>query len=222
MMKINIVYHVEFERAGEIKNWARERGFEIFETEVWKTGHVFHPGSDLIILMGGPMSVNDDLPWIGPEIEFLRYMIANGGKILGICLGAQLLAKAMDSIVYKNGVKEIGWYPVNFRAESLFPPKLTVFHWHGETFDVPEGAKAVGSSEHCLNQGFIYEDRIMALQFHLETNEKSLNSICDHCANELSGPGIVQSREVMLTGIKNHGMSNKQTLFKVLDSLIGE
>jgi len=130
---------------------------------------------DALIFMGGPMSANDDLPFIHREIELIRDAIARRQPVLGICLGAQLIAKALGCAVYPNAVKEIGWAPVIFteaaRRDPLFAglsgPEI-VFHWHAETFDLPQGSELLASSAQCRHQAFRFGDRIYALQFHLE------------------------------------------------------
>ena len=129
---------------------------------------------DALIFLGGPMSVNDDLPYLGREMEFIRQAISRQQPLLGICLGAQLIARALGATVRRNAVKEIGWYRLDFTEAAgrngLFQglSQETVFHWHGETFDLPPGAELLASSELCRNQAYRIGESVYGLQFHLE------------------------------------------------------
>ena len=128
-----------------------------------------------LILMGGPMSVNDDLPWIAPELAAIREAVARGIPVLGVCLGAQLIARALGARVYPNPQKEIGWSPVDWTPAAATDPLFhgfsgpeTVFQWHGETFDLPPGAQHLASSAACRHQAFRVGGNVYGLQFHLE------------------------------------------------------
>jgi GMP synthase (glutamine-hydrolysing) len=128
-----------------------------------------------LIVMGGPMSANDDLPWLRYEIGVIQEAIHRGIPVLGVCLGAQLIAKALGARVYKNPVKEIGWWQVCWgevaRGDRLFrdfrDPEM-VFQWHGETFDLPHGAELLAYGDVCRNQAFRAERNVYGIQFHLE------------------------------------------------------
>lgn len=134
-----------------------------------------------LIFMGGPMSANDDLPYIRREIQLIETGVAQNKPVLGICLGAQLIAKALGARVYSNRVKEIGWYPVSWTDEArrdilfsgLTQPE-TVFHWHGETFDLPPGSARLAESEACRNQAFRFGKNVYGLQFHLEVTPEMI------------------------------------------------
>src|SRR5208282_3518902 len=135
-MKVQVFQHVQFEGLGCIRPWLETRGAQIGYTRFFQGDTLPAPnGIDLIIAMGGPMSVNDerDLPWLKQEKQFIRAAIARGVSVLGICLGAQLIASALGARVYRNPLKEIGWFPVQAvpTAESVFrfPPECVVFHW---------------------------------------------------------------------------------------------
>ena len=127
-----------------------------------------------LIFLGGPMSVNDDLPYLRREMEIIREAIGRLQPVLGICLGAQLIAKALGAKVYANAQKEIGWFDLHFTPAAAADPLFsglkteTVFHWHGETFDLPSGADLLASSELCRNQAFRVNSHVYGLQFHLE------------------------------------------------------
>ncbi len=128
-----------------------------------------------LILMGGPMSANDDLPWIPLEIGAIREAAGRGLPVLGICLGAQLIARALGARVYRNPQKEIGWRPIEWTGAARSDPLFggfagaeTVFQWHGETFDLPEGAELLAQSTACRHQAFRAGANVWGLQFHLE------------------------------------------------------
>ena len=138
-----------------------------------------------LIFLGGVMSANDDLPFIHREVEHIRAAIVRGQPVLGICLGAQLIAKALGARVYKNAIAEIGWAPITFtraaQRDPLFadlPPSETVFHWHGDTFDLPDGAELLASSGQCRHQAFRLGDRVYGLQFHLEVTPDMIAQWC--------------------------------------------
>ncbi len=141
--------------------------------------------ADALIVMGGPMSANDDLPYLHREIHFIRDAIDRGRPVLGVCLGAQLIAKTLGARVYKNAVKEIGWAPVTFTdaagSDTLFQGlrgSENTFHWHGETFDLPAGGELLASSAICRNQAFRFGDRVYGLQFHLEVTPSMILEWC--------------------------------------------
>jgi GMP synthase-like glutamine amidotransferase len=148
---------------------------------------------DLLIVLGGPMSVNDqtDHPWLAQEKILIQQAIAARKPVLGICLGAQLIAYSLGAQVYANPVKEIGWFAVealpNLPKQAFkFPAQAMVFHWHGETFDLPAGTIHLAKSAACQNQAFQYQDYVIGLQFHLETTTDTAAQIVAHCADELA------------------------------------
>ncbi|MCX7991470.1 MAG: type 1 glutamine amidotransferase [Proteobacteria bacterium] len=135
---------------------------------------------DIVVIMGGPMGVyeKDKYPFIELELEFIRRCYKNGAKILGICLGAQMIAEALGGKVYKGHVKEIGWYEIthtNFakkdKAFSVFPEKIMIFQWHQDTFTLPENAVRLAFNSNYENQAFTIEERVYGLQYHIEVTE---------------------------------------------------
>ncbi len=124
---------------------------------------------------------------------------------MGICLGAQLIADALNARVYPNAFREIGWFPVFDIGQAhetlladVIPAGLEVFHWHGDTFDIPSAGVVLAASKACRNQGFVLDDRIVGLQFHQETTPDSAKALFDHCRHELDGSPFVQSEARIL------------------------
>jgi len=209
-MNIHAIYHAEFEGLGFIEDWILRKGHTLHETMLFD--HQPLPATDefdWLIVMGGPMSVNEEdrHAWLKDEKELIRKARLENKTILGICLGAQLIASSLGGKVYKNLYKEIGWFPVTFfgnkvnpRLSEILPRELTVFHWHGDTFDVPPGALSIASSEATLNQGFIIDNKIIGLQFHLEMKSENIGMICNACSDELIQGAFIQGyKKIMQT-----------------------
>lgn len=147
-----------------------------------------------LVLMGGPMSVNDELPWISPVLALIREAVALDIPVLGHCLGGQLMSKALGGKVTRNPVKEIGWGRVTVSESETANlwlgdwNEFVAFHWHGETFSLPPGAEFLLSSEHCAHQGFTL-GKHLGLQCHVEMTESMIRDWCDAGADEMaSGP----------------------------------
>jgi GMP synthase-like glutamine amidotransferase len=199
-MKVHVLQHVPFEGIGSMAPWLEAHGAELSTTRFFDKPVLPQPGNfDLVIAMGGPMSVNDEstLPWLLPEKAFIRAAVERGVAVLGVCLGAQLIANALGARVYQNPQKEIGWFPIQATAAATnafrFPEQCTVFHWHGETFDLPSGAVRLARSAVCENQAFQIGRKIIGLQFHLETTPESARAILDNCGDELAPGPYVQT-----------------------------
>lgn len=200
--RIQCFQHVSFEGPAFIRDWATDNHLEI--TKMFNQDPLPDPSDyDLLIILGGPMSVNDskEYPWLEEEIEHIRKAISMKKSILGICLGAQLIAKAIGARVYPNKEKEIGWFPIRLTDEGIdsgllgINPIVPVFHWHGETFDLPEGAIRLASSAACINQAFRYQDHVVALQFHLEASFDSIESMIQHGIDELIPSNYVDTAD---------------------------
>lgn len=205
-MRAHWLQHVPFEGLGSMEAWLREKRYKITRTRFFESEDLPHPSRvDLLIVMGGPMSANDEqkYPWLTREKEFLRQCIHSGKPVLGICLGAQLIAHAMGARVYRNRDPEIGWFPVQGVPASdssffSFPPTFEAFHWHGETFDLPPGAVLLARSEGCEHQAFQIGRSVMGLQFHLETTPAAVLEILTHCRAERVPSKSVQSEMAIL------------------------
>lgn len=208
-MRIHYLQHVPFEDLGSMDATLVQRGHTVSATRLYAGESLpdIHE-LDALIVMGGPMGVADseDYPWLTEERAWIADVIAAGLPVLGVCLGAQLIAAALGARVYANPHREIGWFPI-YKADeadstilgSVFPQQQEVFHWHGETFGLPAGARLLASSEACINQGFVYRDRVFALQFHLETTPESAQRLIEHCRDELDGSAWVQDANQILS-----------------------
>lgn len=188
MARVQVLQHVAFEDPGAITPWLQQRSHQIRTTHLYR-GDLLPAVSDIdwLIIMGGPMGVHDEaeLPWLGAEKTFIRACIDNGKTVLGICLGAQLIANVMGAEVRRNAETEIGWFPVSAVGSHplarLFSDSPTVFHWHGDTFAIPATAEHLCRSAACENQAFLIGEKVLGLQFHLETTAQGLADLCADC-----------------------------------------
>lgn len=182
-MHIVVFRHVPFEHLGLIAPALTEAGieFDYVDLAAAPDAAVDLAGAGGVVVMGGPMSANDGFPWLRREIDLIAGALETGKPVLGVCLGAQLIAKALGAAVYPNAVKEIGWEPVYWTGTGQSDPLLaglrqpeTVFHWHGETFDLPAGAEHLAWTEACRNQAFRWGSRVWGFQFHLEVTPEMI------------------------------------------------
>ncbi len=207
-MRAHYFQHVAFEGLGTIDAWLNHKGYQTTSTQFFQQTASLPTVEeiDFLIIMGGPMSVNDELiyPWLVEEKQFIRQFIAQGKPVLGICLGAQLIANAMGARVYPNREKEIGWFPVQAMPVDhsscfQFPEQFQAFHWHGETFDLPDHAIHLLKSNACENQAFQLGNHVIGLQFHLEMPKEAIQTIINHCSDEMEISDYVQTEQQMLT-----------------------
>lgn len=226
-MRVHYLQHVHFEELGSIASWLQNKGYEITHTAFFDEPNLPDAQTiDFLIIMGGPMSINDEAiyPWLAIEKEFIREVITLGKPVLGVCLGAQLIASAMGAKIYPNPQKEIGWFPIKAVSTDkndvfVFPDFFEVFHWHGETFDLPSGASLLASSTACKNQAFQLGNNIMGLQFHLEMTPDSVKEIISHSRDELINSVYVQSEETMLSASPQLYTDNTKCMYDILDFL---
>ncbi|HEY9191073.1 MAG TPA: type 1 glutamine amidotransferase [Sulfurovum sp.] len=226
-MRAHYLQHVAFEGLGSIASWLQNAGYEVSSTPFFNSGVLPEIEEiDLLIVMGGPMSVNDgsEYPWLGKEKAFIRSAIEAGMPVLGICLGAQLIADAMGGEVFQNPEKEIGWFPVKaVKNESTlvfqFPEETEVFHWHGETFSLPEGAIQIAESKGCKNQAFQIGRNVIGLQFHLETTPASAQALVENCKDELVGGKYIQSEAEILSAPQERYASINSLMARILEYL---
>ncbi len=227
-MKVHHLQHVPFEGLGSMEAVLKERGHQLSSTHLYANQDLpLLNDIDWLIVMGGPMGIYDEknYPWLRAEKEFIRDAINSRKIVLGICLGAQLIADVLGAKVYRNVHREIGWFDIRRSAKAegtilskIMPEKIEVFHWHGDTFDIPEGATLLTESDVCKNQGFIMDDRVVAFQFHLETTLESAISLIDHCGDELDGSSYVQSKNEILSNPQRFSNIN-QVMRSVLEVL---
>jgi len=204
-MRLHVLQHVPFEGLGIIEAWARWKGFYITTTRLWLNESLPDPSEfEWLVIMGGPMSVHDEkeYPWLVAEKVLIRESIRHDKTILGICLGGQLVAQALGATVRENPHKEIGWFPVTLTQSArdlpLFknlPQWFAAFHWHGETFDIPPGAVHAATSQACPNQAFVYGEKIVGLQFHLECTQMAVEAMLASGGHDLDTAPFIQSTE---------------------------
>jgi len=225
---IHYLQHVHFEDMGFIEQWALQNGFSVSSTKLFEGEALPSVDSfDWLVIMGGSMSVGDvaDNPWLVEEYEFIRSSIERKIPVLGICLGAQLIAHVLGAEVYASGLKEIGWWDVqnagsatDHKLSKLFEAQKAVFQWHGDTFTLPDNAVLLASSEACVNQAFVYDDSVVALQFHLETTKQSIKKLLTYSAGDLSAGKYVQTVEQINSDEINIESSN-QLMSEILNYL---
>lgn len=230
-MRVHYLQHVPFEGIGAIGEWAHARGHALTGTEVFRQDLPRPDDLDLLVVMGGPMNVYQEAeyPWLVAEKVFIAKAIDAGKAVLGICLGAQLLADVLGGSVSKGEQVEIGWYPVELteagRALPVFagfPRLFTALHWHGDTFSIPPGVVRAASSEACADQAFAYGGgRVVGLQFHLEETRESLTQLVENARGDLVDGQWIAEPEELLAGdapfTECHGL-----LFDLLDCMTME
>ena len=208
-MNIHYLQHVPFESLGMIETWALKKEHTVSSSRLYLDETLPKPESvDILVVMGGPMNIYEDkkYPWLVREKQFIEKVISLKKTVLGICLGAQLVSDILGGKVYPSGIKEIGWFPVEktFQAENLsilnhIPDKTVVFHWHGDTFDLPDNAVHIFQNDACRHQGFIYDGRVVGLQFHMEVTRSGILNLIENCRDELVIGPYIQTPEEMLS-----------------------
>jgi len=210
MKKFRIHYfqHVPFEGLGSIGEWISMNGHSLTVTKLFENAD-FPEISDIdwLIVMGGQMNVYDEeqFPWLKDEKRFIRQAIDAGKTVLGICLGSQLVSSALGAKVYKNRENEIGWFDIELtslaQSGNLFfdmGSRIKVFHWHGDTFDLPVNAILLASSDCTKNQAYVYKNKVLALQFHLEPTLDSLMEMIEGGRDEITTGEYVQTEKEVL------------------------
>ena len=218
-MRVNVLQHTPNEGPGSIGEWSQQQGHELY---------IYHPyqfngnlpvveETDLLIILGGPMSPNDSLDWILKEQELIKACISRHIPIFGACFGAQQIAKSLGCRISKATYKEVGWAPVYLQSSliSTLPQKLTALHWHEEMFDIPEGFSLLFSSDLFMNQGFI-RDNILGLQFHFEPLPDNVREIVINDGDYAREENALQQTP---DDILRHGVPliNRQVMFQLLD-----
>ena len=226
-MHIHFIQHVSFEYPGSLLDWANENNHAISITKIFEEA-LFPPTDlfDVLIIMGGPMAVYDEqnAAWLREEKNFIKTAITKKKKVLGICLGSQLVAETLGAKVYKHSQNEIGWFDIKKEENHFITDKLplnfSAFHWHGDTFDLPEGAVQLFSSKVCSQQGFIYNNHVMAFQFHPEINNELLQSMIEHEKHELIKSNYVQTEEEIYKSAAQNLSLQKEIIFSIMDAFV--
>jgi len=226
-MRVNIIIHEPFEAPGYIEQWVIEKGFPLMYTKIYDHNSLPDLDSfDFLVIMGGPMGAYDDAlyPWMTQEKNLILKSIEAKKKVLGVCLGAQLLACVLGARVYPNVYKEIGWTTVRkIKAEQQtifdsFPEEAIVLEWHGDTFDLPNGAFQVATNDVASQQAFVYNDRVLALQFHPEMTPESLQLLADAERANFKTGLYVQPLEDILAE-KRYFETGKKIMYDLLENL---
>lgn len=225
-MRIHCLQHVPFEGPGAILDWAANRGAGLTATALF-AGEPLPDVEDFdwLVVLGGPMSVNDTgrYPFLDREMALVRAAVAAGRGVVGLCLGGQLIARALGGIVTRAPEREIGWWPVRTSEASglwSLPDTFEAFHWHGETFTPPAGARHIASSDGCPNQGFAMGERVVGLQFHLETTPAAARALVDNCPEDLAPARWVQCAADMIDAPERFAQANG-LMGALLDRLTG-
>ncbi len=228
-MRFHWVQNVSFEDAAHVGDWAAGRGYEVTRTRLYADEPLPEVGAiDALAIMGGPMNVyqHRDCPWLVREKRFIEAALGAGIPIVGICLGAQLIADVLGAKVVQNRGIEIGWHEVRLtdrgRAAEIsagLPERFVAFHWHGDTFAIPAEAVHLASSQACANQAFTYGSNVLALQFHLEYSVESIEKMLAHCGDELVPGPFVQDQEQIRARLGQAAQTQK-LLHTLLDSLM--
>ena len=230
-MQVHFFQHVPFEGLAYIAEWAHNRNISLRKIALYENEPLptLNP-CDTLIVMGGPMGAIDEqaYPWLKKEKQFIEKAIETDMIVIGICLGAQIIASVLGARVFKNVHKEIGWFSVNkiptadqFVLGKSLPERFMAFHWHGDTFDMPSGAVHLAESTACRNQGFVYQNRIVALQFHLESTRPSIEALIENCGSELISSPFIQSTEMIRQGYHHIEPSNS-LMAGLMDKIIEE
>ena len=225
-MKTHFFQHVPFEGPGSIETWLKRRKAAVTFTRFYEQPVFPEPADiDFLILLGGPMSVNDadSLAWLQQEREYVARFILTGKPLLGICLGAQMIASVLGCRVYRNSEREIGWFPVRRTPEcpgDFFEEGEFVFHWHGETFDLPEGAIRLAETRACLNQAFHYGKNVYGFQFHMEVTPKSADALILNCGNELTDGRFIQKPDQIRELTALHFEKANERMERILEAVV--
>ena len=183
-MRIVCLQHIDYEGPEKVGDWARERGHDLTVVTPVLEAFPDPAGFDMLVVLGGPMGAYEEraYPWLVAEKRFIADAIAAGRKVLGICLGSQLVAEALGGRAHPHTVREVGWIPARLTTAGVYGHVLSVLpetflagEWHGDTFDLPEGVKTFAVTDTCENQAFeCAGGRVVGLQFHLEWTPEAI------------------------------------------------
>lgn len=208
-MTMHFLQHVSFEGPGYMLQLFGQNNYTITRTRLWEEAKFPSVDEfDVLVILGGPMCVYDDhqYDWLRKEKVFIQDAIEAQRKIIGICLGAQLIACVLETNIYTNRQKEIGWFPIRFSPSfsqwlnADMPDEAMVFHWHGDKFDIPYGGENHAFSEACNHQLFTYGQNIIGLQFHLEVTGNTIEQMVEGGQRELTEAAYIQSPATIRSG----------------------
>ncbi len=230
-MRMHYLQHVPFERIAAVGEWASARGHQIGGTHFWEPHDLPDPADlDLLVVMGGPMNIYEhaEYPWLVAEKAFIGSAIDAGKAVIGICLGAQLIADVLGGPVTPGEQREIGWFPVRLTpglSEPVFahfPAEFAALHYHGDTFAIPPGAVHAATSAACANQAFAYAGgRVVGLQFHLEVTPGSMAELVANAPPPATSPPEpwIQSVSDLLSPAAPYA-DCRALLFELLDRMV--
>lgn len=231
--EIHVLQHVPFEGPATVSDWAADRGVELRIWPVYEGRPLPDPATvSGLLLLGGPMSVHDEgaHPWLRQEKAFVRAVMERRVPVMGICLGAQLIAQSLGAPVTVQPQAEIGWHRLTLTSAARrhrlfrdFPAALDVMHWHGETFECPAGMTPVGTTEACANQGFFEPGgRVLGLQCHLEWDAATAARLVEAAAGELDSdsPYVQAPARILHRDAPFDGM--RPWAYRLLDRLYGQ
>ncbi|HEX4044743.1 MAG TPA: GMP synthase [Gammaproteobacteria bacterium] len=208
-MRIHTIIHAPFEKAGVIESWAVSHGHDLSSTHTYKGEKLPEVSTiDFLVIMGGPQSPIEleKYPYLRNEILLTKQTIDQKKAVLGICLGAQIIAESLGAKTERSPNKEIGVYPIKLTDEALidpifklFPKSFDVMHWHNDMPGIPHGGVLLASSAGCPRQAFKYGDRVYGLQCHMEMTMDLVKGMVEHCANDLNPGKYVQDSKILLT-----------------------
>lgn len=218
-MRINVLQHTPNEGPGAIQTWADQRHDDFYVYHPYQFGNLpTAEETDLLVILGGPMSPNDDLPWIKQERELIKELLAQDKPIYGACFGAQQIVRTLGYQIGKAPHKEVGWAPLYRQSDVIpgIPEKLLALHWHEEMFELPPSAKLLFSSDLVTNQGFLYKQNVLGLQCHLEPLEDNVREMAVNDNHyPLEHNDLHQTPEEIIA----HGVptENESVMLKLLD-----
>ena len=224
-MHIHFIQHMPFEHPATIADWAAENNHTTSYTKVFEDAAFPSIDSfDMLVIMGGVMGVYEagKYEWMPAEKSFIKSAIEANKKVLGVCLGAQFIAEALGAKVFPHELKEIGWLTVEKVAShpltDKLPDSFITFHWHGDTFTLPPDSIHLFKTKGCAQQGFVYNNHVAALQFHMEVKEDLLNGMTEHERAELVSAEYVQTEEELKSLMHQHISSQKKYMYDLLDA----
>lgn len=226
-MDVHVLQHEQHETPGHIADWAAMTGHELIVINARSRDFPKPNSIDFLIALGGALNVDEveDHPWLVHEKDFIGQVVAGTAPVLGICLGSQLLAETLGAEVRLNPVPEIGWHHVEFDQVSMLQAGLShlltppvCLEWHSQTFDIPENAIHLGSSQYCVNQAFISSGRHVGLQFHPEWTSEILNQVAAVEYTQGNGENIHFVEDILAGDTR----LARPFLFGLLDHLIAQ